>query len=208
VRGWVVGASGGGGEIEAVVLSNDHNAREDKEQEKLRRLHPGEDDIIRCKKSTACYVKGKLQPTRSLGDAYLKYSEFNGQPGTHVSRGRYISPPYSPPYITAEPEITEHSINPELDEFVILASDGLWDYVSSQEAVEIVQEAAYQDQNPKDAGDRLIKRVLEKAAERYSLTVPGLMDVPEGSVRRSMHDDVTCVVFFLGCNHKNSNFAA
>lgn len=45
------------------------------------------------------------QPTRSLGDAYLKYPEFNGQEGTHKSAGRFMPPPYTPPYITAEPEV-------------------------------------------------------------------------------------------------------
>ncbi|CAM9588383.1 unnamed protein product [Discosporangium mesarthrocarpum] len=151
------GRGTGGVDIEAVELSNDHNAREKAEQEKLKRLHPFEDDIIRCKRATACYVKGRLQPTRSLGDAYLKYSEFNGQPGTHSSSGRYLPPPYTPPYITAEPEVTEHKIDPEADAFVVLASDGLWDYVSSEEAVKIVQAAAYEDMDPKGAADRLIR---------------------------------------------------
>jgi pyruvate dehydrogenase phosphatase len=120
--------------MEAVPLSNDHNTREPVEQAKLRRLHPNEvcltcphsqrvrmcadmykpypanvitsqADIIKCKRETSCYVKGKLQPTRSLGDAYLKYSEFNGQPGMDRSAGRYLPPPYTPPYITADPEV-------------------------------------------------------------------------------------------------------
>lgn len=59
----VAGWSGGGGEgvMEAVALSNDHNAREKVEQDKLRRLHPCETDIVKCKRASACYVKGRLQ---------------------------------------------------------------------------------------------------------------------------------------------------
>lgn len=57
--GW--GGGGGDGVMEAVALSNDHNAREKTEQEKLRRLHPSEEDIVKCKRSNACYVKGRLQ---------------------------------------------------------------------------------------------------------------------------------------------------
>lgn len=57
--GW--GSSGGEGVMEAVALSNDHNAREKTEQDKLRRLHPSEEDIVKCKRSNACYVKGRLQ---------------------------------------------------------------------------------------------------------------------------------------------------
>ena len=53
--------------------------------------------------SSAWYVKGRLQPTRALGDAYLKHSEFNGPPGLRA-RGRHIPPPYTPPYISARPD--------------------------------------------------------------------------------------------------------
>ncbi|CAM9883609.1 unnamed protein product, partial [Hapterophycus canaliculatus] len=84
-----------------------------------------------------------VQPTRSFGDAYLKYPEFNGKEGTHRSAGRFLPPPYTPPYITAEPEISVHEINTSQDDFVVLASDGLWDHVSNIEAVEIVRKAAY-----------------------------------------------------------------
>ena len=58
-------------------LTNDHNAREPIEQQKLYTEHPGESDVVVCKSSHACYVKGRLQLTRALGDAYLKYAEFN-----------------------------------------------------------------------------------------------------------------------------------
>lgn len=58
--GW--GGSGGGdGITEAVALSNDHNAKEESEQAKLRRLHPFEGDVFTCKRAGSCYVKGRLQ---------------------------------------------------------------------------------------------------------------------------------------------------
>jgi serine/threonine protein phosphatase PrpC len=61
----------------ATALSEDHNARMPREAARLRAAHPGESDIVRCSSPGACYVKGRLQPTRALGDAYLKHSEFN-----------------------------------------------------------------------------------------------------------------------------------
>jgi serine/threonine protein phosphatase PrpC len=61
-------------------LNREHNCREALEQIDLKRDHPNEADIVVCKNSHACYVKGRLQLTRSLGDAYLKYREFNGSP--------------------------------------------------------------------------------------------------------------------------------
>lgn len=81
-----------------------------------------------------CYVKGRLQPTRALGDLYLKRREFNG-----TGPGR-IPEPFKPPYVSATPEVT---LRPRAagDAFVVLASDGLWDLMSSQEAVDCVAKA-------------------------------------------------------------------
>jgi len=86
----------------ATPLSRDHNAREPREKARLAALHPGEADIVVCKvgNPSACYVKGRLQPTRSLGDAYLKESEFNVPAGLGRIWGRHIKAPYSPPYIS------------------------------------------------------------------------------------------------------------
>lgn len=68
-------SSGGGGAVgryTSTRLSRDHNARTPLEALLLREAHPGEDDIIKCKNPHACYVKGRLQLTRALGDLYLK----------------------------------------------------------------------------------------------------------------------------------------
>ncbi|CAM9785929.1 unnamed protein product, partial [Ectocarpus fasciculatus] len=154
VGGWSTGV---GGDPEALALSNDHNAKEQAEQAKLKKLHPFEGDVFTCKRPASCYVKGRLQPTRSFGDAYLKYPEFNGKEGTHRSAGRFLPPPYTPPYITAEPEISVHEIDQSNDDFVILASDGLWDHVTNLEAVEIVRKAAYSDKRPESASDCLVQ---------------------------------------------------
>ena len=109
----------------AVCLSEDHNCRHENIKEELRAAHPGEDDIVVCRSSTSCYVKGRLQPTRALGDLYLKYSEFNGKPGTRLY-GRHIKPPYTPPYVTATPQVQVHAIDGTRDAFVLLACDGVW----------------------------------------------------------------------------------
>jgi pyruvate dehydrogenase phosphatase len=80
--------------LEAVRITNDHNCRYPVEQEKLRREHPGEADIVYCHPNnpSACYVKGKLQLTRAIGDLYLKHHEFNAPAGLDRSAGRHIGP--------------------------------------------------------------------------------------------------------------------
>lgn len=73
----------------ATRLSRDHNARIPLEVLNLQEQHPGEEDeVVRCHPNhpSACYVKGRLQLTRSLGDLYLKYGDFNAPPGQPKSK--------------------------------------------------------------------------------------------------------------------------
>lgn len=66
-------------------ITRDHNIRVPLEQLRLEQDHPGEENLYRCKNPHACYVKGRLQLTRSLGDVYLKSAEFNGSKDRHRS---------------------------------------------------------------------------------------------------------------------------
>lgn len=54
-------------------------------------------------------------------------------------------------------QILVHRVDRTLDDFVVIASDGLWDYVTNAEAVEIVRTAAYEDGDPESSSDRLIQ---------------------------------------------------
>lgn len=96
------------GQLLAIQLTHDHNARERREQDILCKNHPNEtlQELVRCKSAHACYVKGRLQLTRALGDLYLKDADFNAPPGLHRSAGRRIEGIYTPPYVSATPEVT------------------------------------------------------------------------------------------------------
>ncbi|RWA07296.1 hypothetical protein EKO27_g7799 [Xylaria grammica] len=61
-------------------------------------------------------VNGVLAVTRALGDSYMKE------------------------LVTGHPYTTETVIQPEVDEFIIIACDGLWDVCSDQEAVDLVRD--------------------------------------------------------------------
>ncbi|CAI5703284.1 hypothetical protein KXD40_003782 [Peronospora effusa] len=183
--------------IVAEPLSNDQNAMVKFEQEKLMKEHPGETNVFTCRHPDSCYVKGALQPTRAFGDFSLKHPEFNGPPYVNGDRtaGRHFSAPYTPPYITAIPEIKSHKLE-EGDKFLIIGSDGLWDYLSNEEAVEIVN-GQVSCGNHDLAGRALVDRVLQKAAKRYGMTYPELLSLPPGSHRRRRHDDTTVIVLFF-----------
>ena len=60
----VMGLKKTDGKYQALALSEDHNAKLPKEMALLSKAHPGEKDIVKCKHPNACYVKGRLQPTR------------------------------------------------------------------------------------------------------------------------------------------------
>lgn len=185
------------GEYIAVAMSRDHNARIPADQALLRQMHPGESDIIMCKRPSVCYVKGRLQPTRSFGDAYLKYKEFNGPPYVDGdrSRGRHVPEPYTPPYITHVPEIISRPVS-EHDEFIIAATDGLWDFLENKEAVEVVARCV-REGKPQQASQRLVEAALTKAAAESHMTVQELLALPVGRARRVVHDDTTVVVMYL-----------
>lgn len=48
-----------------------------------------------------------------------------------------VPKPFNEPILSPEPSVLVHQLNPE-DHFVIFASDGLWDHLSNEEAVDIV----------------------------------------------------------------------
>jgi len=187
----------------AVELSRDHNCREERERAKLVEAHPDEPDVVVCRRPDACYIKGKLQPTRSFGDFYLKYSEFMRSQNAHASAGRYIHPPYAPPYITATPEVTVTRLRPGIDEFLVLGTDGLWDFMTSQEAIDLAGQVLRGSASGDDAGTpeqacvALRKEVLSRAAARAGLQFDELEMLPQGRERRRRHDDVSIIVLDL-----------
>ncbi|CAI9094297.1 OLC1v1030012C1 [Oldenlandia corymbosa var. corymbosa] len=61
-----------------------------------------------------CRVQGVLATSRSIGDHYLK------------------------PYVISKPEVTVNK-RTEVDEFLIVATDGLWDVLSNDTACEVVR---------------------------------------------------------------------
>jgi pyruvate dehydrogenase phosphatase len=181
-----------------VNLTRDHNCREKRERAKLEQAHPDENDIVVCRRPDACYIKGKLQPTRSFGDFYLKHSEFMRAPSQHASAGRYISPPYTPPYITATPEITVSRLRPGIDDFLVMGTDGLWDFMSSQEAVDLAGSALRcEGGSPELAAGALKTEVLRRAAFKVGLQPDELEQLPQGRERRRRHDDLTIIVVDL-----------
>eukprot|EP00745_Piridium_sociabile_P010918 TRINITY_DN178542_c0_g1_i1.p1 TRINITY_DN178542_c0_g1~~TRINITY_DN178542_c0_g1_i1.p1 ORF type:complete len:193 (-),score=10.07 TRINITY_DN178542_c0_g1_i1:49-627(-) len=190
----------------------------------LRSQHPHESNVVVCKSTalrevrgrnafeqlvryfrpveemvpSACYVKGRLQPTRSFGDFHLKKKEASHD---HESGVSFIARPHSFPYITATPEVKEIVRHPS-DEFIVAGSDGLWDFISPDEAVRFVRRKLVASSNdvegaePRDVANALVQEVLNRAASSAKMSQERLRSLNLGE-RRSFHDDITVAIVRL-----------
>ncbi|KAK9699499.1 hypothetical protein RND81_08G177500 [Saponaria officinalis] len=172
--------------VKAVQLSSEHNASYESVREELHLLHPDDPQIV-VLKHNVWRVKGLIQVSRSIGDAYLKKAEFNKAPLLAKFR---LREPFEKPIMIAEPSVSVQKILPE-DQFLIFASDGLWDHLSNQDAVDIVYS------NPRHGiAKKLVKAALCEAAKKREMRYSDLKKIDRG-VRRHFHDDITVIVSFL-----------
>nr|ACG45008.1 protein phosphatase 2C [Zea mays] len=174
------------GEVLAVQLSAEHNVSIASVRKELQSMHP-EDRHIVVLKHNVWRVKGLIQVCRSIGDAYLKKQEFNREPLYAKFR---LREPFHKPILSSEPSISVQPLQPH-DQFLIFASDGLWEQLTNQEAVDIVRSS------PRSGcARRLIRAALQEAAKKREMRYSDLKKIDRG-VRRHFHDDITVIVVFL-----------
>uniref|UniRef100_A0ACD5YZ91 Uncharacterized protein n=1 Tax=Avena sativa TaxID=4498 RepID=A0ACD5YZ91_AVESA len=119
----------------AEALTDDHRASRRDERDRIEALRGGL--VLNCRGTWR--VQGTLAVTRGIGDAHLK------------------------PWVVAEPETATVDLD-ERCELLILASDGLWDKVGNQEAVDAARVAAACT----DGLPAACRRLVEMAAARGS----------------------------------------
>jgi pyruvate dehydrogenase phosphatase len=136
----VLGRSSGG-KYHAIPLSIDQNGFNAAEVERLTAQHPNEEGFIN-------FESGRVLGfalSRAFGNARCKWNKKDSEKAKERFGGPRVNVLVkTPPYMTAEPEITETVVNTTEDnaDFLIMASDGLWDYMSSGDAVECVHQWA------------------------------------------------------------------
>ena len=134
----VLGRATADGGWTATPLSADQTAGNPDEAARVCTAHPSSESgsILRHGR-----LLGQLVPLRAFGDVRFKWSRADlarlslATDGNNVIPSRY----YTPPYLTAEPVVCTHRLRPG-DRFVVLASDGLWDTLSSERVVQMVGE--------------------------------------------------------------------
>lgn len=130
----VLGRRSASGKWTATPLSVDQTGSNPDEANRMRKLHPGEEHVVRNGR-----VLGGLEPTRAFGDATYKWSKEIASRLRESYFGRTQSPLLkTPPYVTAEPVVTTTKVHPEQGDFLVLATDGLWEMLTNEEVVGLV----------------------------------------------------------------------
>ncbi|KAJ9181649.1 hypothetical protein P3X46_009757 [Hevea brasiliensis] len=190
-------AQKGSRRVAAIQLSKEHNVNIESVRNELRSSHPDDSQIV-VLKHKVWLVKGIIQVSKSIGDAYLKNTEFNKKP----LQSKYRLPEsFHKPILSSEPSVLVHKLQPE-DQFLIFASDGLREHLTNQKAVDIVQNF------PRNGiAKRLVKAALKEAAKKREMRYSDLEKIDRG-VRRHFHDDITVMVVFIDShmiNRSSSN---
>ncbi|KAL2074774.1 hypothetical protein VTL71DRAFT_8553 [Oculimacula yallundae] len=193
----VLGQQNSKGVWEAIPLSIDQTGYNEAEIARLNQAHPGEKDII---------VGGRvlgMMISRAFGDSRWKWSvEIQKDLKKRFGGPSNLNPKYkvlTPPYLTAEPVVTSTRIDPGKPAFLIMATDGLWDNLSSQQAVDLV--AKWLD-TPKESRKENA-RASEKKYEPYDFSGPESNELfkKEKTIVQDGNAAVHLVRNSLGGNH-------
>lgn len=157
----IVGRAVSGGKFEAVPLSDDHKPDRPDEQ---RRIEGAGGRVFAVE-----YDDGVDGPPR----VWLGHMDI---PGLAMARSLGDAVAHSAGVIST-PELTHYDIKPE-DKIVVLASDGLWEFMTNQEVIDLIVKTGLDD--PKRAVDVLV----EEANQRWLK-------------EEAVIDDTTVIVAFL-----------
>ncbi|KAH8338823.1 hypothetical protein KR074_001562, partial [Drosophila pseudoananassae] len=117
-------------------LNIEHNTENIGEVRRILAEHPRQEQetVIRNGR-----LLSQLAPLRAFGDFRYKWSLDVMQNKVVPMFGDHAMAPnyYTPPYLTARPDVQQHTLGPN-DKFLVIASDGLWDFLSPSEVVSLV----------------------------------------------------------------------
>lgn len=130
-------------------LTKDHKPTEKEEKER----------ILKCKgKVERCFNE---EHTKEIGPYRVWFIEDTKGPGLAMSRS--LGDTYAKEIgVIAEPDVFEYCLNPS-DKFIIIASDGVWEYITNVDALEIVKPLFLdKKKNPNDACVALTKIATQR----------------------------------------------
>ncbi|KAJ7533311.1 hypothetical protein O6H91_13G042700 [Diphasiastrum complanatum] len=171
--------------LDTLQLTSDHSTNIEQEVLKLMMEHPDDDALIFNDR-----VKGRLKVTRAFGAGFLKKPKWNNAL-LEMFRIDYVG---TAPYISCTPALYHHKLGPQ-DRFLVLSSDGLYQYLTNEEVTSHVE--WFMEKFPEgDPAQYLIEELLFRAAKKAGMDFHELLEIPQGD-RRKYHDDVSVMVISL-----------
>ncbi len=177
----------------ATPLSEDQTGSNPNEAARMRAEHPGEESYV----IRGGRVLGNLEPTRAFGDAFYKWSHetqlrikkhfFGRTPHQHLK---------TPPYVTAEPVVTSTGIEPGKGDFVVMATDGLWEMLTNEEVVGLVGQWIEKEKEGREGGNGgWLKSWFKSSSATLPVEKGGNMDktgriAPPGTAAKSAAEEV------------------
>ncbi|KAL7169920.1 hypothetical protein ACSBR2_034881 [Camellia fascicularis] len=163
-------------------LTMDHSTSVGEELKRIKKEHQNDASAIANDR-----VKGSLKVTRAFGAGFLKKPKWNNAL-LEVFQIDYVG---SSPYINCLPSLYHHRLGPR-DKFLIMSSDGLYQYFTNEEAINEVEKfiSSFPEGDP---AQHLVEEVLFRAAKTAGMDFHGLLDIPQGD-RRRYHDDVSIII--------------
>ncbi|KAI1768770.1 protein serine/threonine phosphatase 2C [Hypoxylon sp. FL1150] len=165
----VLGQKAPDGKWTSTELTTDCTGATPSEVARIQAQFPDEPNIVKGGR-----VWG-MQPSRTFGDgmwkwnAALKEKLRNYYNGLSLPSAVRYSGYRDGPYLTAEPLVTTTAVPDARPSFLILATDGLWDMMTSEQAVDLVGRwVEWQDQGA-------AKKPVEPETKDFGPTVLGIM---------------------------------
>ncbi|KAL2239540.1 UNVERIFIED_CONTAM: putative protein phosphatase 2C 4 [Sesamum indicum] len=171
--------------LTALQLTMEHSTSVEEEVTRIKNEHPDDASAVINDR-----VKGSLKVTRAFGAGFLKQPKWNNAL-LEMFRIDYVG---TSPYINCLPSLYHHRLGPR-DRFLILSSDGLYQYFTNEEAISEVE--LFISWSPEgDPAQHLVEELLFRAAKRAGMDFHELLEIPQGD-RRRYHDDVSIIVISL-----------
>ncbi|OEL17902.1 putative protein phosphatase 2C 31 [Dichanthelium oligosanthes] len=168
--------------LQAVQLTPEHSTAVEEEVRRIKGQHLNDRNAI-----VNGRVKGKINVTRAFGVGYLKQPKWNSRL-LEAFKVDYVG---TDPYVSCTPALCHHRIGSQ-DKFLVLSSDGLYQYFTNKEVVDQV-EAFTAAQPDGDPAQHLVGELVVRAARKAGMASHELLDIPHGA-RRRYHDDVSIIV--------------
>lgn len=144
----VLGRRGSSGKWIATALSEDQTGGTPAEIARLQSEHPSEPNVVRNGR-----ILGNLEPSRAFGDSFYKWKK---ETQDRIKKHFFGRTPHqwlkTPPYVTAEPVISTTKVDPQKGDFVVMATDGLWEMLTNEEVVGLVGQWIESQQSSSGSG--------------------------------------------------------